>query len=213
LIALIAAARSPDELPEVRQGIRIAFEQAVRAVPHDVLMQVSWQRVNLSSINLADHDLRGLDLRDAELENARLSGALLDGADLSAAKLQGVKLDGAGLTNANLTYADLAGASLSNARVGGASLDNVQVLNLDLHKADFRGIGSGWRSVPWDATRNWREAIFDADVRNELDTLYGPEAPALRVLMLMWETPPLIAGGTWTACITSCATCVAVART
>jgi glycosyltransferase involved in cell wall biosynthesis len=200
LIALIAAARNPEELPEVKQGLRIAFEQAIRAVPNDVLIQVSWQGVKLPTINLAGRDLRGLDLRNAELENATLSDARLDEADLSAAKLQGAKLDGAWLTKANLTYADLAGASLARARLGGARLDDIQVLNLDLTKTDFTGIGPGWRGVPWDAARNWREAVFDADVRQELDAKFGPAVPPLRVLMLMWESPPLVAGGTWTAC-------------
>ena len=54
--------------------------------------------------------------------------------------------------------------------------------------------------MPWDATKNWRSAQFDPPVRQELDGIYGAAAPAVRVLMLMWEIPPLVAGGTWTAC-------------
>ena len=79
-------------------------------------------------------------------------------------------------------------------------MDSIQVLNLDLEGTDFSGIGAGWRGVPWDATANWRQAKFDDAVRAEMEAKYGSEAPAIRVLMLMWEAPPLVAGGTWTAC-------------
>ncbi len=201
LTALVAAARSDDEEPPaVRQGVRIAVEEAVRKVDPAVLSQVSWQDVRLTDANLEGTSLAGLDLRNARLENARLGGADLSGADLTAAKLQGAKLEGATLTDAVLTYADLAGATLSGATLAGATLSHVKVLNLDLAEADLRRLGIGWRGVPWDATSNWREATFDDDVRRELDGRYGSAAPTLRVLMLMWEMPPLIAGGTWTAC-------------
>src|SRR5205814_8062010 len=76
----------------------------------------------------------------------------------------------------------------------------MKLLHLGLARADFPDIGSGWRGVPWDATKNWRSAQFDPPVRQELDGIYGAAAPAVRVLMLMWEIPPLVAGGTWTAC-------------
>ena len=200
LTALIAAARIEDEQPAVRQGVRLAVEQAVRTIPPAVLAEVSWQGARLPDVNLANATLTGLDLRDAVLENARLSGATLERADLTAAKLQGARLDQAKLGKAVLTYADLAGATLTGATLSGATLSDAKVLNLDLERADLRDIGPGWRGVPWDATRNWRQALFDAPVRAELDRLYGPAAPSTRVLMLMWEIPPMVAGGTWTAC-------------
>lgn len=200
LTALIAAARIEDEDPAVRQGIRLAVERAVRVVAAELRSAVSWQGVRLPDVDLAGARLDGLDLRDAVLENARLSGASLEGADLTAAKLQGARLDGAKLSRATLAYADLAGATLAGATLAQAVLAEVKVLNLDLDGADLRDIGPGWRGVPWDATRNWRQATFDAPVRSELDRRYGPAAPSLRVLMLMWEIPPMVAGGTWTAC-------------
>jgi glycosyltransferase involved in cell wall biosynthesis len=200
LAALIAAARFDNELPQVRQGIRLAIERALGVMTRETLTQISWQDVKLSSINLAGRNLSGLDLRDAFLENARLAGACLDNADLNNAKLQGAHLEGASLKNANLFHSDLAGATLENAHLNGANLEGIKVLNLELKGADFTKIGMGWRSVPWDAARNWREAIFDSDVRNELEARYGRVAPRLRVLMLMWEIPPMVAGGTWTAC-------------
>lgn len=198
--ALIAAARIDDDEQAVRQGIRLAVEHAVRSVAPEVLTSVSWQGVCLRNVDLSGAVLPGLDLRDAVLENARFSRADLTGADLTAAQLQGAHLDDATLRDATLVYTDLAGATMAGATLGGATLANAKVLNLDLSEADLRGIGKGWRSVPWDATRNWRSARMDETVSAELTEIYGPAVPAMKVLMLMWEIPPMIAGGTWTAC-------------
>lgn len=200
LAPLVAAARIKGDPPEVRQGIRLAIEQAIRSIKNEVLTQISWRWVHLPDVNLSGLDLRGFDLRDAVLENARLNNAKLDKADLRAAKLMGAQLQKADLAGADLAYADLAGASLAGATMRDANIDSIQVLNLDLEGTDFSGIGASWRGVPWDATANWRQAKFDGAVRAELEAKYGSEAPAIRVLMLMWEAPPLVAGGTWTAC-------------
>jgi glycosyltransferase involved in cell wall biosynthesis len=200
LAALVAAARFDDGFPGFRRGIHVAIEHAFGAVNRETLMQISWNDVKLSRINLAGRNLKGFDLRDAFLEEARLDGACLDNVDLNNAKLQGAHLEGASLRNANLFNTDLAGASLENAHLNGANLEGVKVLNLELKGADFTQIGNGWRGVPWDAARNWREAIFDPHIRGELEARYGKAVPPLRVLMLMWEIPPMVAGGTWTAC-------------
>lgn len=205
LAALVAAARFPDETVDVRHAIRLAVEQAARNAAPELLRQVSWQRVNLAQVNLSGSaagkpDLSRLDLRDANLQNARLEGTHLDGADLSAAQLQGASLARAHFVDATLDYADLAGADLKDAILSGASLEGLKVLNADLAGAVLRPIGNGWRGVPWDAARNWRQAHFDEAVRRELDRIYGSDVPAYRVVMLMWELPPLVAGGTWTAC-------------
>jgi glycosyltransferase involved in cell wall biosynthesis len=199
LAALVAAARMADETPAVRQGIRLAVEQAMRVTALEVRRQLSWQDVKLPGVDLTRCDLRGLDLRDAALQDARLTDARLEGADLSAAKMQGAQLTNAKLDGAILSYADMAGASIAGASLNDARIDNVQVLNLELAGADLTGVAF-WRGVPWDATRDWREATFDPAVRTELDQIYGLAAPKLRVVLLMWEIPPLIAGGTWTAC-------------
>src|SRR5205814_309690 len=82
------------------------------------------------------------------------------------------------LAEAKLAYADVAGADFSAAKLSKAALDGMKVLNLDLARADFTDIGSGWRGVPWDATKNWRSAQFDPPVRQELDGIYGAAAPA-----------------------------------
>jgi glycosyltransferase involved in cell wall biosynthesis len=199
LAALIALAKSPDEPADVREGVRVALERAVRTVHPQVLRTLSWRRVQLSQINFRDCDLVGLDLSDAVLTNAVLDGAKLNLADLTAAKLQGASMVKAKLANANLTYADLAGANLQGAVLRGAAIDNIGVLNVDLAGAELQSLASGWRGVPWDATRNWRRASFDADVRAALGRVYGEEVPPHKVLMLLWEVPPFVAGGTWTA--------------
>lgn len=191
--------RGDDEPGEISKGLLLALEQALQTVAKPLLHQVSWRVLRLRGVNLAGADLTGLDLRDAVFRDAMLEGARLRGCDLTAAKLQGAKLAGADLGGANLTYADLAGANFAGADLTGARLENAAVLNLDLKGADLRGL-EGWRGVPWDATLNWREAQFDDDVRKELEERYGKAAPDVKVLMLMWEAPPFVAGGTWTAC-------------
>jgi glycosyltransferase involved in cell wall biosynthesis/uncharacterized protein YjbI with pentapeptide repeats len=201
LTALVAAARLNEEDPAVRQCIRLAVEQAVRVVEPDVLTDVSWQGVRLPDVNLSGAVLKRIDLRDAVLENAQLSAANLEGANLTAAQLQGAQLNAnAVLTNATLSYADLAGASLSSADLTGSDFSNAKVLDLDLEEAKLFSLQPGWADVPWDATRNWRKARFDGPVRAVLEQRYGSATPSPRVLMLMWEIPPMVAGGTWTAC-------------
>gem|GEM_PF-3470762 len=199
LTALLAAARVDDEEPAVRQAVRLGIERACRTVKRDVLTRVSWQGVLIDGTDLTKQDLRDLDLREADLQNANLSEAKLDGSDLREAKLQGAQLKGASLCKANLAYGDFAGADLSQAALTSAQLFGIKVFKANLAGADFTGNPSDWRGVPWDVTLNWRQAKFDDGVRNELVDKYGEEAPQMRVLMLMWEMPPLVAGGTWTA--------------
>jgi glycosyltransferase involved in cell wall biosynthesis/uncharacterized protein YjbI with pentapeptide repeats len=199
LTALLAAARVADEEPSVRQAVRLAIERACRTVNREVLTRVSWQGVAIAGADLFKQDLRKLDFRDADLQDVNLCEANLDEADLRGAKLQGAQLKGASLCGANLAYCDLAGADMSGALLTSAHLYGIKVLKADLTGADFTGNPTDWRTIPWDVTLNWRQARFDDDVRASLDAMYGTEAPAIRVLMLMWEMPPLVAGGTWTA--------------
>jgi len=198
--ALVAAARVEEEQPQVRQALRLTIERALPNVDPAVARSISWQNVKLPSIDLRGRDLSGFDLRDADLQDAMLQQVNLSGANLENTQLQGSNLEDAVLNDANLSYADLAGALFGRAQFSRARLDGVKVLDVDLNGAVFSDIGAGWRGLPWDATRNWRQATFDDAVRAELDAKYGEPAPPLQVLMLMWEMPPLVAGGTWTAC-------------
>jgi glycosyltransferase involved in cell wall biosynthesis/predicted negative regulator of RcsB-dependent stress response len=199
LTALVAAART-EAHPEVLHSIRIAIEQAMRAVRKEVLTQVSWQNVRANRVDLAGLHLEGLDLRDVELRDAHLEGTWLSGAKLNAAQLQGARLDGAHLDGADLTYADLAGASLASADLRRAKFSRALVLDLDLSAAKLEGIDVEWETVPWEQSRNWRNAHFDPALKDKLVQRFGPAPSGPRILMLMWEIPPFVARGTWTAC-------------
>jgi hypothetical protein len=197
--ALAAAARMETD-PEVIHSIRIAIEEAMKVVGKDVLARVSWQNVKADRVDLTGLHLEGLDLRDALLRDSRLDGIWLSGARLNAAKMQGAQLAGAHLDNADLTYVDLAGASLLGADLRGAKFSHASVQNLDLADAQLEGLDVDWETIPWEQTRNWRSARFDPALREKLLQRFGRAPTGPRILMLMWEIPPFVAGGTWTAC-------------
>jgi glycosyltransferase involved in cell wall biosynthesis/uncharacterized protein YjbI with pentapeptide repeats len=201
LAALATAARieDEDEDADVRRSVRIASERAAANVPHALFREVSWQWANLRSVSLPGLNAPGIDLRDAVLENADLSGARLTRARLDAAKLKGTILADADLSGAVLEHADLAGANLVRANLQGAVLRNAFVWRMDVDGADLTGAFLD-EQLPWDLVVNWRTATLDAPLRERLLDLYGPAPSGTRVLMVMWEVPPLVAGGTWTAC-------------
>jgi glycosyltransferase involved in cell wall biosynthesis len=186
-----------DEL--VSRGLRFAAARAGRSLPPDMLRQMSWRWINLSRLDFAEASLAGVDLRDAVLEDADLSGADLSGALLMGAKLRGAKLQRSNLRGANLSSADLAGATLAGSDLREASLYGWQVRDLDLDQADLSGARLDANSVRWEQILNWRTATLDSPLRERLLRRYGPAPSGPRVLMLMWEIPPLVAGGTWTA--------------
>ena len=88
LAALLAASRAQDEQDEVRQGLRLAIEQAARAISPETLARVSWQGVRLPGIDLARCELPGIDFKDADLQDAHFDAATLSGANFTNAKLQ-----------------------------------------------------------------------------------------------------------------------------
>ncbi len=200
LSSLVATARAEQD-KEVARSIRIAAEQAINILPKEVLSQVSWQGVRLEGVNFSSSDkLAGLDFRDAILENANFSYCDLSGADFTAARLMGARFYQATMHACNLTYADLAGADLSHADLEGATLQHIMVWDMNLEGAILPEKGFDPQAVDWSLTRNWRRARFPEDVRKALIDRHGPDPTGLKVLMLMWEIPPLVAGGTWTAC-------------
>ncbi len=199
LSALMTAARLEEDA-EVMRGIRIAAEQAIKNLPEEILQQVSWQGVKLRGVDFSKRSLQNLDLRDANLEDAVLTGCNLSGSLFTNARLNGAKIDNGVLDGVDFSYADFAGATLEGSVLDRAVLHHAKVGNLNLRRADLREAVFFPEEVPWDLTKNWREAIFGGGVLDRLLKRYGPEASGFRVLMLMWEIPPLIAGGTWTAC-------------
>lgn len=200
VLSVLVTASRLEASPEVLPDIRIAAERAVKNLPEEVLVQISWQRAKLQRVNFAGHKLRGIDLRDADLENADLTGCDLSGALLINARLNGAKLDRSCLRGANLTYVDLAGASLTGADLQGAVLNHSKIWHMDLKGADLRGAKFDSEQVSWELINNWRHAIYEERLRERLFSRYGPEPGGPKALMLMWEIPPLVAGGTWTAC-------------
>ena len=199
LSALVAAARLEDDV-EVLRCIRIVAERALDELPAAVLKQVSWQHVNLKGADLAGHDISALDLRDAVLEDANLTRCNLTGARLTNARLNGATLDEAVLAQARCEYADFAGASLQNTCLQRAWLDHIKVQNMNLAGADLREAKYHVHDVAWEKIKNWRKATFDEGILGDLLERLGPDASGVHVLMLMWEIPPFVAGGTWTAC-------------
>jgi glycosyltransferase involved in cell wall biosynthesis len=204
---LVSAARLEqrrDGDEEVKRGISFAVEQAVRILPDAIIPQISWQGVKLRGVNFSApkrrRDLSGMDLRDFDIEGAVFSRCDLSNANMENAKLKGAKLDGTDLRGAYLRFADLAGASLVDADLRGAVLHAIGVEGLDLKGARLEGASFDPDEIPWERIENWREAKFDEGLLDRLIERYGPAPSDARVLMLMWEIPPLVAGGTWTAC-------------
>lgn len=200
LSAFAATARLEAETSPLLFDIRSAAEQAFRHVDDNVLRQISWQSAKLKDVNFFESALPHVDLRNADLERADLSHCDLADARLDAANLKGANLQHANLSRANLAYADLAGANLLEARLRGAILTGCKVLKMDLHSADLAGAIFDPALIPWEQIVNWRHAKFDPGLRERLMEQYGPEPTGPKILMLMWEIPPLVAGGTWTAC-------------
>ena len=185
-----------DEL--VSRGLAFAALQAAGNLSPDVLRQMSFRWVDLSRLDLTGAHLVDVDLRDAKLEDADLSRADLSGAKLNDASLRGAKLDGTILRGAVLTDANLSGAKLTRADLSGAVVYPEEVRDLDLDGANLSGADID-RGLRWEETLNWRTATLDEGLRRRLLDRYGPAPSGPTVLMLMWEIPPLVAGGTWTA--------------
>ena len=199
LAALMAALRI-EENDEVRRAARVVAEAAAAALEPALLAKVSWQRLKLRGVDLRRRDLNGLDLRDTDLEDADLRHAQLTGVRLDAASLKGAQLDDAILRDANLGYADLAGASLRRADLSNAHLVGAKFLNLDVTGAIFGGTSPGLETLRWDLVKGWRQATLPATLKTQLEDRFGPTPRGPRVLMLMWEVPPFVSGGAWTAC-------------
>jgi glycosyltransferase involved in cell wall biosynthesis len=199
LAALIAALRI-EKQEEVHRAARVVAEAAAAALAPELLAKVSWKDLKLRGVDLAGRTLDGIDLRDADLEDADLRGASLARARFDAAILKGARLDGAVLTDADLSYVDLAGASLRDARLANVRFTGAKVMRLDVTGATFQGESPGLADLPWDYVRGWRAAKLPDALRRQLEARFGPAPGGPRVLMLMWELPPNVTGGAWTAC-------------
>jgi glycosyltransferase involved in cell wall biosynthesis len=170
----------------------------MRQCPESIKL-VSWQGLKLFRANFAGLQLRGLDFRDSDLQEADFRAAKLENVRFDASSLVGAKFDAAQLAKANLAYADLARASMQGADLKGADLRNIKLLDLNVSGADLRGASFALHATEWKLLKNWRDAILDPAMRTSLLEKYGPPVGGPKILMLMWEYPPIVSGGGWTA--------------
>ena len=142
------------------------------------LQDAKLQKADLSRANLEEANLSGANLQEAILQGANLKGAILRGASLEEANLKGANLEGSDLKGADLQEADLQGANLEGAGLEGANLQgaNLQGANLEgatLQEADLRGADlegvKGLAPGMLRKAKNWREAILDADLRQQAE--------------------------------------------
>jgi len=194
--ALALSARSSDEL--VTRTATAVVEYAFRNVAPDVLRSVSWRGLRLIEAKLDDANLSELDLAEAVITNASMRGATLTAAHLRGASLAGTDLSRANLGRADLAGADLRHSNLREATAVGANLTRANLLRCDLHRTDLSAA-----HLPSDENvrlaLRWRDAVMDEEVRQRLLSRFGPAAAPPRVLMIMWEFPPFVTGGAWTA--------------
>ncbi len=198
LSSLVAAARIEKD-KEVLRNVRIAVREAIGNLDVEVIRQVTWQDVTLNETDFSNQTLQGADFRDANLEDANFEDCRLEDTHFINAHLNGSCFDGANLEGANLTYADLAGASFIGANLRKATLQHTKVLRMNIRRADLRDASFDIEKMPWPLIIGWREAVFDVGIREQLLAVHGPAPSGIRIMMLMWEIPPLVAGGTWTA--------------
>lgn len=198
LSSLVAMARLEQD-EEVLNNIGIAAEQAVKQLDLTILQQVSWRNVVLKNVDFSGQTLRGVDFRDAILEDADFSGCDLINSCFVNSRLNGACFDNANLQRADLTYADLAGTSFINADLSSAILEHTKVLRMNLRNANLKSCVFDSEKIPWPLIAGWREAQFNSGILDQLITVHGPAPSGKRIAMLMWEIPPLVAGGTWTA--------------
>lgn len=199
ILSALAVAARMEQQPEVLNTIILAIQQGLHQVPCEMAHSISWQGLKLRRINLAGINLTRFDFRDADLEEADLRDCNLSEVLFNAAILKGARMDGSKLRGANLEYADLAGASLIGADLTKCNLTNAMILNINLQKADLREAIFEPEEVDWKLTKNWRNALFSGGLSNKLIKRYGPDTHGSKVLMMLWEFPPLAAGGAWTA--------------
>jgi uncharacterized protein YjbI with pentapeptide repeats len=112
------------------------------------LSNADFSNADLKSANFTNANLQGAELKNADLKSATFSNAILYDADLRGANLRGANLRASHLISANLYDADLSGANLKSASITPHQIKQA---------------------------KNWQEAHYDADFRQELGL--PPEKP------------------------------------
>ncbi len=188
---------------ESEQRLSIALgpvlEYAFRHVHKSILAKYSWQYLSLNRIGLHHLDLAGLDFRHTSLRGCDLAASNLAGAAFNGADLTEAKLDHADLSGANLTACELARASLRNAKLTNANLSKIRFLDTDVTAADFGDAIVEWDAIDWRLTIGWRDANMPEVIKRQIGDDLGTGKGTLTCLMLLWELPPFVTGGGWTA--------------
>jgi glycosyltransferase involved in cell wall biosynthesis/uncharacterized protein YjbI with pentapeptide repeats len=188
-----------DNYKSVLRTFTPVVELAMRQIALDILKRISWQGLKLHKPDLSGLQLSGLDFRDSSLADVDFTNTTLTGCRFDAAKLNRGKFNGARLVGSNFEFADLAGATMNGADLQNAKMREVRILGTDFDQADLRGVDLSEKTIDWSLAMNWRRAILDKDLADKLFGFYGPLVSGNRVLMLMWEFPPFVSGGGWTA--------------
>ncbi|TCV76914.1 MULTISPECIES: glycosyltransferase [Methylomonas] len=196
--ALALVGRMDNNTELVKATLAPVLEKAFRELP-DLMKSETWDQLNVKRLDLSGLDLSGCLFRNARLNevilrNANLKDAKFDAASLSAADLRGANLSGASLAYADLAYADLSGAKLID-----ADLRHIKVLHLNLKDANLTNANLALHRLDWRVIKHWRTAIFDTSVKNALLMKHGPALCGRKILMVLWEFPPNVVGGQWTA--------------
>lgn len=196
-LALVGRASENEQI--VRTTFTRVVEAAMRKIPNQVLRSVSWQGLTLFKANLSNIDLHGLDLRDCRIQACEFNKSNLSGVRFDAAGLKWCSFVHSNLSSAAMPYADLANASLQHANLTNADLRNIKILGTNFEQAELSGALFDSASTDWTLAADWRKAKLDPDLRDRLLRRYGPELTGIRILMIMWEHPPFVSGGGWTA--------------
>ncbi len=198
---LALVGRLEDKTTVVRKTLRPVIERAFEVIASQIITSVSWQKLNLHNLHLKGRDLTGIDFTDAELDGADFSDCVLRNAKLERASLRGGVFHAANLSNALLANADLSEANFTEAVLTDADLLGATLVGSDFKYAQLTQskLATDIERADWAFCKNWRDAKFDEAMGNRLQRIYGPAPSGKRVLMILWEFPPVVSGGGWTA--------------
>ncbi|MGQ8336286.1 glycosyltransferase [Sunxiuqinia sp. A32] len=197
-IGLSIAGKRSDNNLLLKRTITSVFEVAVRDIPNS-MTSVNWQGMHLHRPNFSNLDLSNFDFRDTEIYKGDFRNSILRDTRFNAAKLIGNNFDSAIVKNTNFDYADLTDSSFCNVVLDEAILYNAKIKNINLFNSDLRKANYSRYSLNWKLVKNWRTAVFNEEDKEYLASNFYPDVSGSKILILMWEFPPKVEGGTWSA--------------
>ena len=194
----LAGRRSDNDNLMVLRTLTLVVEKAFINYPK-AMQKISWQGLKLYRPDFSKCELDDFDLRDCVLTEAKFCNAIIRHGKLNAANLKGSDFSGADLRFANLEYADLALTNFTGADLRNANLYNTMIVDMDLKETKLQGALFSHHLMDWILIKNWRDAHYDPHVDEYHKQTFPPQASGPKILILIWEYPPLVAGGAWTA--------------